>query len=52
MNLHETLITGGSSGICKTVARQLLQRRLAVTLVARKADKLDKSVLELKPSAG
>lgn len=41
MNIHEALIIGGSSGIGKTVVHQLLQRELAVTLVARKADKLD-----------
>jgi len=47
MNIHEALIVGGSSGIGKAVARQLLQRRVAVTLVARATDKLDKSVQEL-----
>lgn len=47
MNLHEALIIGGSSGIGKNVSRQLLQRGLAVTLVARNADKLEKSVQEL-----
>lgn len=47
MNIHAALIMGGSSGIGKAVARQLLQRGLAVTLVARHADKLDKSVQEL-----
>ncbi|MFZ5620767.1 MAG: SDR family NAD(P)-dependent oxidoreductase [Pseudomonadota bacterium] len=47
MNLHETLIIGGSSGIGKAVAQQLLQRDSAVTLVARNADKLDKAVQAL-----
>lgn len=47
MNIHTALIMGGSSGIGKAVARQLLQRGLAVTLVARNADKLVKSVQEL-----
>jgi len=47
MHIHEALIIGGSSGIGKAVASELLQRGLAVTLVARKANKLNDSVEEL-----
>jgi NAD(P)-dependent dehydrogenase (short-subunit alcohol dehydrogenase family) len=47
MNIHEALIIGGSSGIGKAVANLLLQRGLAVTLVARDAQKLNKTVEEL-----
>ena len=47
MNIHEVLIIGGSSGIGKAAASQLLQRGLAVTLVARDAQKLNNTVEEL-----
>jgi len=47
MNIHEALIVGGSSGIGKAVANQLLQRGLTVTLVARNTHKLDESVQQL-----
>jgi len=47
MNIHEALIIGGSSGIGKAVANKLLQRGLAVTLVARDTQKLDNTVEEL-----
>ncbi|MCO6413040.1 MAG: SDR family oxidoreductase [Thiogranum sp.] len=49
MNIHEALIIGGSSGIGKAVASRLLDRGLAVTLVARNAGKLNKAVQELSP---
>jgi len=47
MNIHEALIVGGSSGIGKAVASQLLRRGVAVTLVARDAKKLNNTVDEL-----
>jgi NAD(P)-dependent dehydrogenase (short-subunit alcohol dehydrogenase family) len=47
MNIHEALIVGGSSGIGKAVAKQLLQRGRPVTLVARHAGKLNDAVSEL-----
>jgi short-subunit dehydrogenase len=47
MNIHEALIIGASSGIGKAVAARLLDRGLAVTLVARDAQKLDTAVKEL-----
>jgi NAD(P)-dependent dehydrogenase (short-subunit alcohol dehydrogenase family) len=47
MNIHEALIIGGSSGIGKAAASQLLQRGLAVTLVARDAQKINNTVEEL-----
>lgn len=47
MNIYETLIIGGSSGIGKAVASRLLDRGLAVTLVARNAEKLDNAVQDL-----
>lgn len=47
MKIQEALIIGGSSGIGKAVAHQLLQRGLAVTLVGRISGKLNKTVQEL-----
>jgi NAD(P)-dependent dehydrogenase (short-subunit alcohol dehydrogenase family) len=47
MQIQEALIIGGSSGIGKAVAHQLLQRGLAVTLVGRNPEKLNRSAQEL-----
>ena len=46
MNIREALIIGGSSGIGKAVAARLLDRGLAVTLVARDAQKLNSAMEE------
>jgi len=50
MDIHQALITGGSSGIGEAVARQLLSRAIDVTLVARDADKLLGAVRSLAES--
>ncbi len=44
MGIHDALIIGGSSGIGEALARALLDRGRAVTVLARNEDKLQRSV--------
>ena len=47
LNSKHVVITGGSSGIGKAIARQALQRGATVTLMARKKTMLESTKKEL-----